>query len=314
MTAKYLWQWTHADLDGVGCAVVAAHLFPKHERDVRYCYHKGSHVIDTEVVSFLDSIGEDGKGLPEGEHEILITDIAPNPEICERLNNLNGVFRRLAIFDHHKSTLETSKKYLWFLHSENQACATRMLYELSVSTHVPRLNDFVYAVDAWDRWVLNSKHRKRGERLNRLYRMLGFKAFLKYFQSCPDADISTWLKELAGILESRLESSVNETVARQNVQRRADAQGRNYVVLIGNPEYTSELGHAILEEFPDVAYAVMVLPGINIVSMRAREGGVDVEEIAKRFGGGGHKGAAGFSPEDSFNMLIVDHLEALLDG
>lgn len=29
-------------------------------------------------------------------------------------------------------------------------------------------------------------------------------------------------------------------------------------------------------------------------SLRSREGGVDVSEIAKQFGGGGHKHAAGF--------------------
>jgi len=53
-----------------------------------------------------------------------------------------------------------------------------------------------------------------------------------------------------------------------------------------------------LEEYPESRYAVAYfdIPGKRVYSLRSRKGSdVDVSEIAIRFGGGGHKHAAGFS-------------------
>jgi nanoRNase/pAp phosphatase (c-di-AMP/oligoRNAs hydrolase) len=88
------------------------------------------------------------------------------------------------------------------------------------------------------------------------------------------------------------------------------------VVLISDGEYTSELGDAVWDKGLGVDYAVIVIPGTNVVSLRSPNDGkeVDVSSIAKQFpGGGGHAGAAGFSPEESFNELIVEHVRTLLD-
>ncbi len=310
---RYLWQWTHADLDGVGCAVVVAHMFPQHKIDVRYCHYNGPNSIDSEITSFLDDIGEDGSGLPAGEHEILITDIAPSPEVCERLDSLRQVFRRVAIFDHHKTTFKTSEKYLWFIHSENRECATRMLYEQS-PLHGDPVHDFVYAVDAWDRWLLESTSRARGEQLNVLYKALGFKEFFRYFAKSPNADTNTWLGELVHLLEGRRDRFVGETVVRQQHQLGRDKRGNIYAVVVGGGEYTSEIGNKLLQKRKEVDYVAIVLPGMDVVSLRSREGGVDVGGIAERFeSGGGHAASAGFSREGVFTRLIMDRVGKLLN-
>jgi len=60
----------------------------------------------------------------------------------------------------------------------------------------------------------------------------------------------------------------------------------------------SDTLHMALEKYPSARYAVgyFDLPGKRIYSLRSRQGSeVDVSEIAKRHGGGGHKHAAGFS-------------------
>lgn len=64
-----------------------------------------------------------------------------------------------------------------------------------------------------------------------------------------------------------------------------------------SPELRSEVGHELLEKFAEAPFAAIFYvndQGGKEWSLRGREGGMDVNEIAKKFGGGGHKAAAGF--------------------
>jgi oligoribonuclease NrnB/cAMP/cGMP phosphodiesterase (DHH superfamily) len=70
---------------------------------------------------------------------------------------------------------------------------------------------------------------------------------------------------------------------------------RGHKVWVANLPYTfsSEAGHLLAKEGP--FGATFYLDGkYAIFSLRSIEGGQDVPEIAKQFGGGGHKHAAGF--------------------
>jgi phosphoesterase RecJ-like protein len=49
--------------------------------------------------------------------------------------------------------------------------------------------------------------------------------------------------------------------------------------------------------------------GRRKVSLRARDGGADVSAIARKRGGGGHRGAAGFESDDS-----PEAIEAFLEA
>lgn len=64
-----------------------------------------------------------------------------------------------------------------------------------------------------------------------------------------------------------------------------------------NTQYLrSEIGHQLCKKFPDAKYAVcwQVLKGKVHVSLRADNKDIDVSVIAGKFGGGGHRSAAGF--------------------
>lgn len=78
--------------------------------------------------------------------------------------------------------------------------------------------------------------------------------------------------------------------------------GQTYTAAVANaPELRSKVGHYILDEYPDADIAVMYSVGFSededtevYVSLRSRDGGVDVSQIATHYGGGGHPSAAGF--------------------
>jgi hypothetical protein len=57
--------------------------------------------------------------------------------------------------------------------------------------------------------------------------------------------------------------------------------------------WSSDAGHIMAAGEP-FAVCYWDTPGGRVYSLRSSDGGVDVSEIAKRFGGGGHRNAAGF--------------------
>lgn len=57
---------------------------------------------------------------------------------------------------------------------------------------------------------------------------------------------------------------------------------------------TSDAGHLMAEGGEPFAACYWDTPEGRVFSLRSREGGADVSEIAKQYGGGGHKNASGF--------------------
>ena len=75
--------------------------------------------------------------------------------------------------------------------------------------------------------------------------------------------------------------------------RRMDIGGYN--VPVANLPYTlaSDAGHKMAEGEPFAA-CYWDTPGGRVFSLRSTDDGLDVSEIAKKYGGGGHRSAAGF--------------------
>jgi uncharacterized protein len=60
--------------------------------------------------------------------------------------------------------------------------------------------------------------------------------------------------------------------------------------------FASDLGHELLKAHPDAPFAAVVVDacGGRTYSLRSEDSRQDVSEVAKSFGGGGHRNAAGF--------------------
>lgn len=69
------------------------------------------------------------------------------------------------------------------------------------------------------------------------------------------------------------------------------------VVVNCPPMFASEVGNALLDRHPGAPFAATYFDGPNsrMWSLRSRDDRVDVSAVAARFGGGGHRNAAGFS-------------------
>lgn len=61
------------------------------------------------------------------------------------------------------------------------------------------------------------------------------------------------------------------------------------------PSIISELGHRLSQNEPFSATIQELEDGTRVYSLRSTYDGLDVSEVAKRYGGGGHRNAAGFA-------------------
>jgi oligoribonuclease NrnB/cAMP/cGMP phosphodiesterase (DHH superfamily) len=76
---------------------------------------------------------------------------------------------------------------------------------------------------------------------------------------------------------------------------REDRDGNKFCIMVAEKD-VSQICHMALDRFRELDYSVCVNPVYNKVDLRSRQGqgAVDVSEVAKRCGGGGHPAAAGF--------------------
>ena len=69
------------------------------------------------------------------------------------------------------------------------------------------------------------------------------------------------------------------------------------VPMVNATTLISEIGHALLIAYPKAPFVVMYqdIPGKRVFSLRSEDSRMDVSEVAKARGGGGHRNAAGYS-------------------
>lgn len=134
------------------------------------------------------------------------------------------------------------------------------------------------------------------------------KAFHAYIKTLP-WDFATWddLDEDCERLGSAAFRDAAEALLRQEAQmteniarfaRMGKLAGHD-VVLCNGTSHWSELGHFLCKKYPEAKFAAVYYQGADQGwkwSLRSI-GDFDVSAVAKSFGGGGHKNAAGFSTE-----------------
>lgn len=303
---------THVDLDGAGCVVVlrAARVGTGlREELVHYCdYSMGLNGIDSRVEEAVSYAAADPHHV-----SLYITDIAPRREACVLLHNSVKLFKSVVCLDHHPPSAWMTV-YPWFKHGD--VCGARMVLEmveadlgLPSSGPLSPLAALVSAIDAYDRWQLDSPFRRRGEELSTLCKFMGPRRFADMFSRDSCSDSGELCKALLEILTEKNEERV-ERILREQLDDDArvgtDEHGAKYMVL------SSDVDVGVLSERArklrkDIDYFVFPNTLFNSVSLRTGAGGMDVSALAVARGGNGHAGAAGF-PHD-FTRVLMDDLK-----
>ena len=149
--------FTHTDLDGVGCAIIAYLAFGKENVDVEYCNYDD---VDDKVEAFIEN-----EDLYRSYDSIFITDISVSDQVASMIDCLDKVERTVRLFDHHGTALrldnyfwctvyeyldavKTSGTELFYLYLSNSLSLT---YDQTTQNKISRFVSIVRDYDTW-RW------------------------------------------------------------------------------------------------------------------------------------------------------------------
>ncbi|WP_077297406.1 DHH family phosphoesterase [Virgibacillus pantothenticus] len=288
MTKKYK-LFTHTDLDGIGCAIVAKDILGN--VDVEYLDY---HNVDKRITDFITNEN------PSGYEAIYITDISVNRETAALIKKSNADW---TLLDHH-ATATWLNQFDWAkVVTENEygkESGTSLLFNELGGDNI--LGEFVEKVRRYDTWEwhdIYSDH--KAKELNDLLFIVGRDRFVERFNRNLDLEFT----EAEQLLLDLEREKINRIIDEKNKQIRTGVvkvSGVMYEMgVIFSEGYTSELGNVLAKYNPSLDLIAIINPSRS-VSLRTIKDDVNVGEIAKEFGGGGHPKAAGFRLDDS----IVD--------
>ena len=300
--------FTHTDLDGVGCAIIAKLVYGD-EIDISYCSYND---IDKKV----------GLCNPDKYNHVDITDISIKESLAELIDKDHPT--QVSLFDHH-ATAKYLDKYSWVTIEEKDECTGLLtcgteIYFKHIGNYIEgiqraALESFVRNVTNYDTW----KWKDLGEegviskKINDLLYIYGKEKFVNWaIDRLKTGSFPNFTKADEAILEAR-QNEIEQYIEKKDLQsyEYTDFDGRKFGVVFAE-NYLSELGNALCERHPEWNYVAIIDMGNKSVSYRTVRDDIDLgKDIASLCNGGGHAKAAGSRFD---NLVIVGTIDAVFGG
>ena len=292
--------FTHTDLDGVSCEILGRIAFGE-DIDVVRC---GYGNIDDKVEEFINSDEEYDK--------LFITDISVKKELADALNNVSD---KVILLDHHKTALWLNEYPFALVQVEDESvgkmCGAYLFYEYLKKNH-EEFNDtlalklFVKYVRMYDTWEWKEKYDNIiPKRLNDLMYMDGPNEFIDKMIYRLGNNLAIF--DDTDLMKLQIEQTyINSYIAQKNETLIVnDSLFPEHIVgIVFADKYISELGNKLCELHPELDFVVLINMSTLTVSYRTVKDDLDLSDIAKRFGGGGHPKASG----SRFDASIVNDM------
>ena len=278
---------THNDLDGVGCYIVAKYLFGDTcDIDVSFCTHHSLKEVLDETILCMNEF-----------NRIYITDIAPTEEYFDLFFS-KAFIDKTELFDHHKTSEFLTDYDFSHVHVEKNRVlqsGTTLFYEylkglegINKPTHY--LEKFVELIRLWDTWDWYKTNNLEAKALNDLLYLKGIKWFYKDMLVLLDEDegLFSAVDEIMLTYEADKKKRYIKAKSKEIIEYDLDDY---HIGVIFAEQYVSELGNNVCEQHPEFDFVVVVSG--KTCSFRTVKENIDVSEIAKHYGGGGHPKASG---------------------
>lgn len=288
--------FTHTDLDGVGCAILAYLAFGRENVDVEYCNYDD---INERVLDFWDNE-------PVNKYDkVYITDISLGEELAGCID-FDNVDKKCLLYDHHATALWMNR-YDWCTVTERlfdtdlKTSGTELFFLYirdKLTDHIYNVKRFVSIVRDYDTW----RWKELGETgmvckyVNDLLYIYGRDQFINWaINNITDIYIFPKFSNIDIELLNNRRRDINTYIAKKEKQLiiSSDQFGHKHGVVFAE-QYFSELGNKLCELHPEIDYIAMIDISSGQISYRTVKNGIDLgQEIAHRYGGGGHPKAAG---------------------
>lgn len=281
---------THKDCcDGAGCACVFC-VFGGKKENVRYV-PAGNGVKD-----FVEkNIGT----LHKYDH-IVLTDISTDDETADLLEkNFDCV-----LLDHHKTALHLNKRD--WCNVDMTECGTALFFDYCIQNYsidninIHNLYNFVSQVNDRDMWINKIP---QAEFLAMYHYFFGTDKFVDRFFKNQYESFTEFEMDFLTTLLDKKQQYIKNVCDKSKI---VNINGVNVGYTFHSEHYSDTLNAILIEKQCDLAIAFKMDSGN--VSLRSTDN-LDCSEIAKIFGGGGHKKASSFMLDKNIEKDIIEWFE-----
>jgi len=304
--------FTHNDLDGLGCVLLAKLAYGKESIDFETCRYED---INDKVQLYFDEKHY------EAFDTCFVTDISVKDEIASSINVLIPTpSAHISLIDHHISAIELNQ-YDWchvtVEDTNGQKCSgTSLFYERLLTLDVPNkenllkpiVREFVEKVRRYDTWDWKTLDDLESKQLNDLFYILGKERFLDYWLERLEKDQGNFcFDEVQLLLLELKQNEIDQYIESRNEELIVkEIAGYQAGIVFAN-RFQSELGNELALLHPELDFIAMINVGGG-VSCRTTKEDVNLAEIAALFGGGGHAKAAGLPVSDEIREMVINSL------
>jgi uncharacterized protein len=310
--------FTHNDLDGVGCELLANLAF----KNPSVTHTKNPQDASNKVKEFIE------EGTYKYYDKVFITDISVNEEVSNMISSLGNEMFKFQLLDHHATALDLNK-HLWakvVVDDIHGKCSGTSMFHTYLTRegffqreiYRDALTVMVEKIRRYDTWEWKERYYdEEAGKLNDLMWLLGSRQFVQIFHSrLLWSDMFTVIEgSWSGMFqkEDELVLSLDKKKKESYIDRKEKQMftinflGRKAGVVFAE-QYISELGNALSENnSKDLDYVILVDMGGQKVSLRTVHNNIDLgKDVASKFGGGGHAKASGFSINPSIPKHVVE--------
>lgn len=293
--------FTHgSDIDGLGCVILARLAF----FDLEYILCSNPNELGLKVREFYEA------GKLYNYDKIYITDLALNEPVLSTIANDDILSKRIEIFDHHKSAIDTGLDKYDFTHIHIEVegiptSGTKLFYEHLVGEKyiqkTPSLDEFVELTrleDTWE-WKNDAVNGEKAHDLAVFQSILGTEGYIDaiYKKLTTSNKVFDYSMEEKKNIKNKKEK--DELIIKNIWNDRefmTDEDGNDIAVMLGSIEYIGGLSEYVRKACHTIKYIILIdldKEPMPQKSYRSIDEDFDVSLVAKRHGGGGHFAAAG---------------------
>lgn len=291
------------DLDGVASAAIAKSYYENQD---------GTTQIVLCPYTYGDSMDEFKKE-SEDSQAICVLDVSFGDDTLPIMKDWLERDKGVLWIDHHKGILEESESWPIYISGKREigTAACKLTYEYLFGA-CPMIIEYLSAYDVWDKsifdWedVMNVQYAMRAEIGLNVYKMQNFIENIDFDDEIGQlSELKAKGKAIRDFLAVKNQGEV------ENYSFIGKIDGEK-ALFMNTLEFNSTTFHSRTPDWLDGEEVKFLAPfavqsnGLVRFSLYQTEGKFDVDccEMADRFGGGGHKGAAGFQVKTSDSRFI----------
>lgn len=305
--------FTHSDMDGIGCQILAMLGFGENNVDTEVCNYSGFNAINDKFQLFMESKEYNNYS------KIFITDISISDENVELIKS-HGIEDKILLFDHHETALRLND-YDWcqvYVNHDNPKSGTMLFWEHLLNEQVlhytrssqRQIKEFVNMVSDYDTWMWNKNEDIIPKQLNELFTIYGKDRFVQFIIDTV-FNSGLFVGETQKLLLELERTKIDKYIWKKNkslIKANIYANGLNYLAgVVFAENYISELGNELSKLNPHLDFIAIINPDSSISYRTIREN-IDLSLISKYFGGGGHKQASGSGIDKELNINYIESL------